>query len=178
MGITVGIKSEDQANYLYKRKNVTIEHWKDDLRGEALAYSVLTNMRPIDRHEFEAVGCDPWVHGQALLTSPNSISYVALYNDQPAFIFGTLAPFPHMRMIFGFGTRKAKRVIPAVTWFGQTYLAPVLRSKGVTRCEVRIPAKCEQSRKWLTAAFGAEVECELPGYSITGETMLQLAGVP
>ncbi len=172
MGITFERFSAASAKRVYDRNGVSIRHAEADECD-----SVLLNMRPIDQHEFEAVGCDPWEHGRTLLRVAHEI-YIADVDREPAFVFGTLRTFPHVRMIFGFGTKRAKRAIPAVTWFAQTYLRPKYRDEGVTRCEVRIPASCKQSRKWLETAFDAQVEASLPGYSVTGEKMLQLSGAP
>lgn len=150
---------------------VVVVHNPDTLREDVL--HLARNIRPIDYHEFASVGAEPEVHSVRMLNAVEPDVLVGYLDSVPAFIFGAVPQWPHTRAGFGFGTKDATRVIPAMTKAARTWFAWMAQD-GVTRIEVRIPASCTQSIKWLTSSFDAEVEATLRGVSIFGEPYKQL----
>ena len=134
---------------------------------------VIRHMRELDKTEADCIGAD--VSGTArLLVGVATTVYTAYYKDLPTFIFGTVQILPGVEQLFGFGTNDTRRVMPAVTWFTDTYWLPEMFESGTRRIQVHIPSTHVASLKWLED-FGMLQECELRDYSINGVPMLQLA---
>lgn len=134
---------------------------------------VARNVRFNDRFEAACFGTS-WD-----ATAPNIVAaakdvWTAYIGERPVFIFGTVEILNGVRQLFGFGTDKTKRVMPAVTWFTKTYWLPEMFESGVRRIQVHVPMESRQSMKWLLA-FGMYCECMMPDYAINGAQMAQLA---
>lgn len=138
----------------------------------------LRNMRERDLHEYYAVGSDPDVDAWGMIkASPRA--FIALKDTEPVFAFGYINSYPHVALVWGFGTDDANKAIPAITKYGREVFLPELFKGGITRLEVRVPSSCAKSAAWLMYNFGARCECSnLEGLSVTGEPMWQLALTP
>jgi len=133
---------------------------------------IFDRLRDCDAHEIVSVGLTPADALQIAHRAEDDCSLVYI-NDEPVFVFGSIGSYPHIRHIFGFGTDKTIRVMPAVTrWINEVW-KPKHFNNGVTRIEVRLPLSCDHSIKWLSK-LGMKPECELDHYSVTGERYVQL----
>jgi hypothetical protein len=136
-------------------------------------------MRACDVHEFVSVGGDVKRDSDRIFQFAWDDSYLARLDGEPVFYFGSCATLPHVRQLFGFGTEKTPRVIPAVTRFGNTVWKPrafdAQHGLGATRIEVRVPVSCTHSFNWLQHGLGGRVEATLKGLSLFGEDYVQLA---
>jgi hypothetical protein len=135
---------------------------------------IIANMRSEDKHEVMSVGAN-MRHAFALYNHATQDCQVAYLNDEPVFVFGSRSSWPHVRGIFGFGTDKTTRVIPEMTrWINAVWKPRVFNELGALRIEVRLPLSCDHSINWLSK-LGMKRECEIDGFSITGERYVQLS---
>jgi hypothetical protein len=135
---------------------------------------IIANMRSADQHEIMSVGANKRL-AFALYNSSLQDCQVAYSDDEPVFVFGSRSSWPHVRGIFGFGTDKTTRVIPEMTrWINAVWKPRVFNELGALRIEVRLPVSCDHSIKWLSI-LGMKRECEIDGFSITGERYVQLS---
>lgn len=148
-------------------RNVSIEYRPSE---EDVMY-ILTRLRSCDRHEIVSVGCT--VGDAARLCMSSYDCHLLRYRDEPVFVFGSVPSYPHIRHLFGFGTDRTWRVMPAATQAGEAWKRRNF-DDGVLRVEVRVPVSCNHSIKWLSR-LGMKPECTLPHVSITGERYVQLA---
>jgi len=133
---------------------------------------VVDRLRPEDVAEAMAFGLDP-VRGPWVTYQYAYDSFVASVDGEPAFVFGTVQLLPGVRQVFGFGTAKTGKAIPAITRFCKDTWAARLINDGVRRVQVMVPQSSGRSLKWLTAG-GFKIECTMEGYAIDGSPMVQL----
>lgn len=151
------------------------------IQGPTLAHVsyVAANLRLTDQYEFEATLRTGLVPETLVNLVADSIplSYVALDDGQPVFVYGVLVrPLqPHYGVAWGFGTDRARRAIPAVGRHIQTGLIPTLLAAGLTRVEVRVVQDAKSSARWLTKYMGAQFEANLADLGTNGETFMQYA---
>jgi hypothetical protein len=134
---------------------------------------IVSRLRGEDIREFAVVGAIP-DNAFDMAFKANEV-YTVFFRGEPAFIWGTYAPMPNLRQLFGFGTIKTPRVIPALSrWGRNTWLPRIFDEYGVTRIEVRVPTTSEHSVNWLTK-MGMRIECALKHVGVQGDDFFQLA---
>jgi len=135
---------------------------------------IVSNVRPTDLAEFEAVGMgrnDMMAAGHA-----SAVRFQANYKNAGAFAFGFVSVFPHVWDVWGFGTDKTSRVLPQVTRFIKTEIVPRLTQAGIKRVEVRLPTDATDSLTWLSTHAGATVDClRMKGFGMDGQDFALLS---
>lgn len=136
--------------------------------------SIFENLRPIDKFEFECAGLH-WPYTEVVSMVTDKDAFVISYDLEPVFAFGAMRA-GHTAHLWGFGTERATRVIPAVTRLVKNWWLPHLfENDGVKRIEVRVPLKSQHSISWLRK-FGMTVEAwDLQDNFVNGEPGVQLA---
>ena len=136
---------------------------------------VLDHLRDDDVFEFAAAGLTAAdvKHMRNVLLASNA--YYFSIGDEPVFFWG-IVEHRGVGQLWGFGTPKTRRIIPAATRFGQRFWLPeAFAKKGLRRIEVRVPLKSHNSVSWLQR-LGMTVECwDVRGHSVNGEQCVQLA---
>lgn len=134
---------------------------------------ILTRLRACDRHEIVSVGCT--VEDAAKLCALSDDCYLMKLKGEPVFVWGSVPSFKHIRKLYGFGTDKTARVIPATTRvINRRWKQFQFRDNGILRVEVRVPVSCTHSLKWLSK-LGMQPECTVKHAGILGESYVQLA---
>lgn len=154
-------------------KTTILRHDQPD-RDLSLVALVVGDLREEERMEAEAIGADPFVNAPRLfLASP--APHVVFLDQDPVFIFGTIPVAPWHHMLWGFGTTKTKRALPAMTRFGRDVWLPYLfREQSLRRVEVRLPGRATGSITWLSAV-GMKTECRLDHCGVSDEPFVQLS---
>ena len=135
---------------------------------------VASNLRPEDEHEFAASGAHP-LRDAPILWGSSPAPHAALWRGEPVFLFGTLPATPTTHLLWGFGTRLTRRVMPQLTRYGRDVWVPGLfENTSLKRIEVRVPESSKHSIKWLSA-FGMRHEATVPLAGATDETFVQLS---
>jgi len=144
----------------------------------AVAY-IKNCLRPEELYELSAVGAKP----------DDVLSFVAMgaalgevwlicWDGEPVFVWGIFSTVQGVYSLFGFGTKETRRAMPSITRWGiSTWLTDFLARTNARRIEVRVPASSVHSIRWLTK-LGMTIECQLPYYSVVGESFMQLAYTP
>lgn len=138
-------------------------------------YVVLQRLRTSDEEEFELFGVGPLNFVDALTNGrvlPHG--FVASLDGLPVFAFGAVEHTPGVCQLWGFGTDKTPRVLPAVTQFIFEKFGPELFRLGARRVQVLVPLKSKRSFQWLTEHLGMRVETIMPDYCTDGSPMAQL----
>jgi hypothetical protein len=136
---------------------------------------ILANLRDEDRQEVVAhLGA---FHNYNLAVSclqagPAFVAYTK--QDQPAFAFGAAHYSPTTVSAWAYGTKKAWRVLPAVTRFVLGPLASDLRDKGYRYAEARALMINTPALQWMQEHLGAKILTELYGFGTMGEAFVLL----
>lgn len=147
----------------------------DPTRNHVELEQIVAGMRQIDRREGEVIGADDPLHCR-WLADRSQHAYVVFSNLEPVFTFGALELLPGVVQLWGFGTDKAKRVIPHMTKFILNEFGPALFQKhGVRRVQVFIPSWHTESLTWLTERLGMVNESTMKRYANDGSDMHVLA---
>lgn len=154
------------------KNHVSVERLTQHDR-DAVAY-ILEHLRPEDQFEFECAGITETASLlDHLLDCPDA--WLFRFKGEPVFVWGTYAVQPHVRWLWGFGTRKTWRIIPFATGWGKMAWIPGMFERTTRRVEVRVPVSSQHSISWLTK-LGMVPECwALLNHSVNGEPMVQLA---
>ena len=135
---------------------------------------VASNLRPEDEYEFAASGAHP-LRDAPILWGSSPAPHAAFWRGEPVFLFGTLPATPTTGLLWGFGTRLTRRVMPQLTRYGRNVWVPYLfQDTPTNRIEVRVPLKSQPSIRWLTG-FGMTKEADIAYGGPTGEPFVQLA---
>lgn len=134
---------------------------------------VSQRMREADMREARCLDLDGRVDCHAMVRIASD-AFTAYYRGRPTFVFGTVEVLPGVRQLFGFGTDATLRVMPAVTWFTESYWLPELYNQRVRRIQAIVPTTNDASLKWLEG-FGMFRECVMHDYAVNGTPMVQLA---
>lgn len=118
---------------------------------------VTANMREEERLDCDCFGVTK-EDATRLMVDLASHIYTAFVSGEAVFIFGVV---PHdgttTVSLFGFGTDKTKRVMPAVTRFVHETWIPAMYREGTRRIEVVLPVKHLPNIEWLQS-FGMVAE--------------------
>lgn len=134
--------------------------------------AVLADLRPEDKAELMSWGHDPSV-AEVAAHAPQPWTWTVLRGDAPVFVFGLVNTSPGVFSLWGFGTPRVRRVLPAFTrWLRDDLIPHLARDRGVCRVEVRVPLSARHSWPWLQAV-GFRIEVSVQG--IGSEPFLQLA---
>lgn len=133
---------------------------------------IMQHLREIDRKEFAAAGA---TLDDALFVAEQRDALLFSLRGEPVFVWGAYGEKGHVHL-WGFGTDKTTRVIPAVTHFVKHWWLPNFFGKDEgRRIEVRVPLSSQHSISWLLK-FGMTVESwNILGATVTGEPSVQLA---
>jgi len=152
---------------------ITLDHTKH--LTDAQINRVIDNMRLDFQHEFSCVGLVPQLVGLQMVRS-SFVSVYAAIDGQPEFILGAVPQIQGVFGIWGFGTNKTKRAVPALTRYVNDCLIPGAFGSGIaTRLEIRVPAQSQWSIDWLCGACGFVPEAMLPGYSDVPHVQLRFS---
>ena len=137
---------------------------------------ILANLRPADLYEFACADLCPNRDRDVLVklaTSPEAM--VFRLRGEPVFVWG-IHRHAHVGILWGYGTSKTPRIIPAATRLGKRWwLKRAFDKEGIRRIEVRVPLNSQHSISWLRK-LGMTVECwDIRDHSSNGATMVQLA---
>lgn len=158
----------------YQRGRMTMVMWPDFTKEDVEA--VITNLRPSDVREAEALGenAEQSVARCRQIVGSTPVSYMAYYDGAPVFIWGVTAFNGHHVGLWGFGTADTPKVIPSITRYVRRQWLTEMAQAGVRRIEARLPTACRDSLQWLKSC-GMREECQTPGASANGEPMSQLS---
>lgn len=149
---------------------------KNEKHVEALGY-IGRNLRPEDLYEIAAVGLtsEEAMGGCLALARNGAGVWLLVWDGTPVFVWGVNQHHKGTYGLFGFGTNKTRRAMPAITDWGMGFwLHQFIGHTGARRIEVRVPVSSVHSINWLTA-LGMTIECTLPNYSVHGEDFFQLS---
>lgn len=136
---------------------------------------VLSDLREADRFEFACAGVSVIEVGNMASGLLARDAYTFNIDDEPVFVWG-IVNHNGIATLWGFGTPRTRRVIPAATRFGKRWWLPKVFEEGaVRRIEVRVPLKSQHSISWLRK-LGMTVESwDVQHHSVNGEQAVQLA---
>lgn len=134
------------------------------------------NVRALEREEARLVGATitPGYVTSLCEADPEN-SFVVFLGSEPVFALGTLQVIPGVRHVWGFGTDRCARAMPAMTRHLKSILVPAMYRLGVRRVQVHVPLSCEASWLWLQNDIGFRVESVMNGFCIDGSPLVQLA---
>lgn len=137
---------------------------------------IAANMRDADRREVLATAnLGSLTEAAALcVLGSHEHAWCAYLNGEPVGCFGVAygSPMqPHIRSAWAWGTKRFKRVVPAISRFAHRHWPSLLIGQGVNRVEIRSIEGHDIAHKWL-GYMGARLECELRNYGTGGETFL------
>lgn len=145
------------------------DHW------QAAEY-IARNLRPADQFECAAVGCTQEqliAHVQPL--AAHGEAYIAWFRGEPVWMWGVWQTVPGVFQLWGVGTEKTRRIMPALTRWGLgAWLPEFMVRANVRRIEVRVPYDSVHSVRWLMK-LGMSIEATLPNYGVHGEDFFQLS---
>lgn len=136
---------------------------------------IIKHLREIDRKEFAAVGVDPGDPAvRQIGTSQGAM--MLRYKDEPVFVWGVMEAVSRNGVLWGFGTERTFRIVPALTrWVREVFLPNAFIGGLLKRIEVRVPISSQHSIGWLHR-FGMRAECwTVLDHGVNGEPHVQLA---
>ncbi|MDJ0513024.1 MAG: hypothetical protein QNJ62_06240 [Methyloceanibacter sp.] len=132
---------------------------------------IAAHMRPEDKEEIYCQFEDgtPSTHIAVFCQQMSGeYQWCAWLDGSPVGAFGMSHFTASSMMAWAFGTKKFKRVVPAISRFVITDVTPKVIRSSLTRIEIRALATHDIAHKWLSA-LGARKDCDLHSFGKNGE---------
>lgn len=113
---------------------------------------IMANLRPLDHLEaFCQLEPGYKTADLAAFSVQYGESFVAYDGDEPAMVFGTVPANVCAGVVWALGTKRARRVVPAVTRFFLEEHGPALLARGFTSLEARSIENHTDAHRWMEA---------------------------